>query len=472
MSVSRKIFQNVVASSASKIGSTFLALFSLGLITRYLGEGGFGMYITALAFFAFFNALGDWGIYQTFTREISRPNSNENEILSKIFSLRLSVSLLILLIITPLLLLIFPYSREVKVAIFIVSLASSFSSLYQTLVGLFQKKIRMHQLAAVEFGSKIVQASLIYTSIKLDLGFYFVVGMLAVVMLINFVVAFFLAKRMVPFQLQIDLQYWKKFLSQSIPLGLSAILAFLYFKADSIMLSLMQPASDVGVYGAAYKVIENLSFFPAMIVGLTMPLFSLYVLNDKKKFQNIANKNFKIFVILVAPLVIGTMFLADDIIGIIAGPGFVDSANLLRVIIIALAMIFFGNLFNNIMVAANLQKSLFKILLFCSIFNLTLNFWLIPKFSYWSTAFVSAATELFVVLLGGMVIKKNLGYLPKTDKLPAIMIASLVMTGALFVLRNLPFWLSLLTAPIVYFSFLFALKGISKKEITALIFKK
>ena len=67
------------------MAGTVLALVGIGFITRYLGAGGFGDYSTILAFFFFFGSLADLGLYAISTREISRPGSNEEEILGNVF---------------------------------------------------------------------------------------------------------------------------------------------------------------------------------------------------------------------------------------------------------------------------------------------------------------------------------------------------------------------------------------------------
>ena len=56
-----------------------------------------------------------------------------------------------------------------------------------------------------------------------------------------------------------------------------------------------------------------------------MPIFAYNVFSNRKKFELVVNKNFKIFLILVFPLIIGTLFLANGIIDVIAGPGFEES---------------------------------------------------------------------------------------------------------------------------------------------------
>src|SRR3989339_975484 len=122
MLVARKIAYNVVASSASKIASTVLALVSIGFITRYLGKDGFGDYATVLAFFAFFSAVSDLGLYQISTREISREGADAEKIMGNVFALRI-ISAAVVVLISPLVIWFLPYSRELKTGIVIVGAA-------------------------------------------------------------------------------------------------------------------------------------------------------------------------------------------------------------------------------------------------------------------------------------------------------------------------------------------------------------
>lgn len=471
MSTSRKVAYNVIASSVAKISSTVAALIGIALITRYLGQEGFGMYATALAFLSLFGALGDWGVYQTVTREISRPKANEKEIVSNAFGLRIGISFLII-IISPLIVTFLPYPFELKLAIIIIAFSYVASSLYQTLIGLFQKRLKMDRVTFSEFIGKVIQVVLIYIGVKLDLGFYFIVLTLLVNMIINFSLVFFISRKFIKFLPRFNFNYWKGFLKQSIPIGLSTAVIFIYFKADTIVLSLLKPAQDVGIYNAAYKVIENISFFPAMIVGLTLPMFSFNVFTNREKFKFLVNKNFKVFFILAIPLVVGTWFLAENIVAIIAGPDFAPSAGVLRIIIFSLAFIFFGNLFNNILIAAKLQKQLLFALIICAIFNVTMNLIFIPKFSYFATSFVSVGTEMLVVILTGFIIFRKLKFVPRCNKLFFIFLSGIIMFAYLWILQGKNFFFLLLTSPIIYFGSLILMGAVSKNEILSLIKKE
>ncbi len=471
MSTPRKLAFNVIIASISKVLNTGLALLGLMLITRYLGPDKFGLYITALAFSGLFNSLGDWGIYQTATREISRPKADEKTIIGNVMALRIILSVTLSLLL-PLVIYFLPYSFELKIALILVLLGYIFYSFYQVLIGLFQKRLIMYKVTIVELVGKLLQVGIVLLTIKLNLGFKFIVLGITLSMLSNFIIVYFLTRRFIKFKLNFNLAEWKTFLKESWPIGLSVIVTFIYFRADAILLKTLKGNVDVGIYGAAAKVLENITFFPGMIIGLVMPMLSYYIFKDRQKFKSIVNENFKLFIILIIPLIVIVMFFAGDIINIIAGSEFSASATVLRIIIFALAFIFFGMLFGNILLVAKLQKQQLVALSFCALFNVSANLIFIPKYSYLSTAYVSVATEFLVVVLSAYIVYKNLNFLPKVKNLSFIILAGLIMSLYIFLLHSLPFLFLLLTSPLIYFTVLITLKVITKKEIDMLIKKK
>src|SRR3989338_6912040 len=89
MTVARRIFFNTIYQSAGKILSTAIALVSVGLTTRYLGQTGYGEYTTVISFMGFFGILADLGLYLTATKKISDPGADKKKIRGGIFGLRL-----------------------------------------------------------------------------------------------------------------------------------------------------------------------------------------------------------------------------------------------------------------------------------------------------------------------------------------------------------------------------------------------
>jgi len=471
MAVARKIAYNVAVSSIAKMLSTVLALVSIGFITRYLGKEGFGDYATVLAFFSFFAAVSDLGLYHISTREISRQGAQEEKIMGNIFTLRI-ISSVVVFLLTPLLLLFFPYPAPVKWGILLAAMSFLFSSGYQILNGVFQKNLAMDKVAISELIGKVVQVAVVIVAVKMDLKFGWIMSSLLFYMITCFSIVLVWSRRYIHFHMRLDTGYWKEFLKESWPMGAATLMTFLYFKMDTILLSVIMSSSEVGIYNAAYKVLENITFFPAMVAGLVLPIMSYTIFTDRRRFEEISNKTFKFFMVIVVPLVVGTLFLADGVINLIGGAGFAESANVLRVLIFSLAMIFFGNFFNSILIAAGLQKKLMLALLMASGVNISSNLIFIPRFSYWAAAYTSLATETAVVALTFLIVFRRAGYLPKMEKFWGVFAAGFFMAVFLWFFSGHNFFLQALGGAAVYFFMLWVFQTVKTSELASLLSEK
>lgn len=468
MATAGRIAYNVVFNAIAKVISTALALVAIGFVTRYLGKEGFGNYATMLAFFAFFNAIGDLGLQSVAAREISRENSDEKTIMSNVLSLRMIISFIIFLF-TPLLAFILPYSPELKIGIVIAGAAFFFSSISMILNGVFQKYLVMDRVATTELGGKLIQLSIIIAAVHYDFGFIAIALALLAYMAFNALVILFISHRYIPFTLHINKAYWIEFLKSSLPLGVASIVTFAYFKMDTILLSFMRTSAEVGIYNVAYKVIENLIFFPAMITGLVLPLLSRFAFTDQEKFNLTANKTFKVFLVLVVPLVTGAFFLAPQIVSIIGGAGFPESVLVLKILVFALAFVFFGQFFNTILIVNNLQQKLMKALVGAAVINIILNAIFIQKYSYIGAAASSVATELCVVLFSSYLVFKHTKYRPGIPHLPSILFSGLIMGLFLAFFPALPLAILILGSIFIYLSCLWMTNAIEKEEILSVI---
>ena len=152
MSLSSKIVSNTLISYAGRAVSIAFALIIVGLITRSLGQEGFGEYVTVLAFLSLFVILADLGLHSLMTREISREEDSGP---ASLFFLLFGFGAAFL----------FPYTIEVKLGIGIGALGFFFLSVHQLLLGVFQKHLAMHLAALAEIagrGAQLLFVFLIY----------------------------------------------------------------------------------------------------------------------------------------------------------------------------------------------------------------------------------------------------------------------------------------------------------------------
>jgi len=455
----RKIVLNTIVSSGARIIGLALSLTTIGFITRYLGQEGFGYYATILAFLFFFTVLADLGLYSICLREISQPRADQRKIVSNAFTLRFMVGLFIFAL-APLVVYFFPYPGQVKTGVLIGALGFWLMSNQQVLIGIFQKYLRVDKVALGELAGRLVQLGLIILFIQQGLGFLFIVSALVIGALVSFAIIFLFSRKYIAITFEFDFKFWKSLLKESLPLALAIIFTMIYFKIDTIMLSLMKPVADVGIYNLAYKVLESLLFFPVMFVGLVMPLMSKYALNLREKFKQITQKTLDILLLFIIPMVIGIIFLSQRIVVLIAGPEFVLSAGVLKVLIFATGTIFLGVLFSNMIIALKKQKSLTYIYALGVIINLVANFIFIPKYSYYGAAGTTLLTELVVTGLMLVILYQALKQMLSFKIVFKYLLAGLAMILPLYFLASWPLFVLVILASLIYFVFLYLIKGI------------
>lgn len=396
MTLTKRIFYNTVAQSAGKILAIGIGLITVGLLSRYLAEAGFGQYSTILAYLGFFVVLADLGLYLFVVREISKPNTDHGRIISNALGLRLVIGLASLTA-GSLLALVLPYDPIVKKTMFIGIAAFLFVLLHQVLIGIFQKHLVQYLTTLSEIAGRGLSLALIYWFIKESLPLPFFVLALVFGNAAIFILTLILARRFEKFSIAFDLSFWRYILSASWPLTFAIVLNLIYFKADTIILSLFHAAEAVGVYSLPYKILEVLLSFPAMFVGLVMPILARDADVSWDKFKITLQRSFDALLLAVLPMIITTQFFARPIIDVIKGQQeYADSPALLKILILATGIIFLGTLFGYAVVAVNKQRAMIKGYLAGALVGLSLYFLLIPKFGYWGAAWGTVATELVV----------------------------------------------------------------------------
>src|SRR3989338_7856999 len=112
MTLTQQIAKNTLVQAIGRVIGIVFGIITLGLMTRYLGQEGFGEYTTVIAFLQFFSIIADLGLYLVATSELGRV-PDERKFLSNVFTLRLASAVFFLILVSALVW-IFPYSRIVK----------------------------------------------------------------------------------------------------------------------------------------------------------------------------------------------------------------------------------------------------------------------------------------------------------------------------------------------------------------------
>lgn len=477
MSLAKKIAHNTLIQIIGKLVSTILGLFSLALITRYLGQAGYGEYTTITTFLTFFAVIADLGLTLVTVQMISGEKENENKILNNLFSLRL-VSALFFIGLAPLIVFFFPYSPAVKIGVLVAAASFVFPALNQVLVGLFQKKLNMDRSALAEVVSRVVLVLGIILTEKLNYGLSGILIATVVSGAASFLLHYIFAYKFAVIKCEFDLSLWKKIISRSWPLAITIVLNLIYLRADTLILSLFKKPEMVGLYGAAYKIIDVLTTLPFMFAGLILPILTAaWLENNHSYFKKVLQKSFDFMAIIALPLVVGAQFLGKPIMIFVAGNDFVVAGDILKILIFSVAAIFLGTMFSHAVIALNKQKKMIGFYVFTSISSLIAYLYLIPRYSFIGAASVTIYSEVLIAIFSAYCVYKYSRFLPGLKTTGKSLLASLAMGAFLYFLplryqeHLIGLILIIIIASLIYFLFLYLLGGIKRKDL-AVIFKK
>ncbi len=469
MSLNRKIAHNTIVQIVGKIITTILGLVALGMMTRYLGQEKFGWYITVTAFLQFAGILIDFGMIVVTAQMLSQPLQNKEKLFKNLFTFRF-VSALLFFSLAPLVAFFFPYNTQIKLAIGISSLAFLAITLNQVFVGLYQTKLKMHIQAIAEVIGRLVLVGGIFLAIRGQMSFLTVMGVVTLASVTHTIVLWTTAGRETKIAFAFDWDIWKKIIHKMWPIALSIIFNVVYLKGDLVLLSVFVDQKQVGIYGAAYRVLDVITQSAMMIMGVLMPLMAFaWSRNLKKEFKKHFQQSFDIMMMFAIPMMVGAITLSDKIILLVAGEKFIESGKILSILAIAVFGVFLGAIFGHTAVAIDKQKQTLWIYISNAFITLIGYLIFIPIYGIYGAAWMSVFSELYA----GILLYATTRYYSQ-EKLSfktvfKIIVASFIMSLVLQKIPSAPITLLVITGIIVYSSVLLLLGGVESKTIKEII---
>ncbi len=465
MSLNRKLAHNTLYQFIGKAIGTILALFATTQLLRYLGPVQYGKFHIILTFVQITGIIADMGLYLIVLNDISQPKFNHHNIISQNLIFRFYLNL-IYLAGMGLLALVAPYELAIKLGIFLMSFSNVFiwfGQIYQTV---FQKKMNTQYIALAEIigrGALVAStAAMIYWRVSIvPLALTVVIGNF-----VSFLLSWYFVRRYVEFSWHIDWRYIKTVLSRTWPVAMSIWFSLLYFKADTIILSLFKSDYEVGIYGMPYRILETLVTLPLVFMSLIMPLTSrAYCRGHKRRFKRYMQKGFDALSIMAIPLLFGALPLARSIVLLLAGDEFIESAPLLQILMISVLIMYVGALFGHAVISIQAQKAMIKYYAFIALLMLALFFILIPRYSYWAAAWLTVAGEMLVLLATFFVVYQKTRFFPQMGVFVKSTISAIIMATALYPFRDLTIFLTIPLAIGFYGGMMYLIGGVRKEFV-------
>lgn len=476
MKLSTQVAHNTIIQIISKVISTVLGLMAVAIMTRYLGQFGFGQYTTIMTFLSFFAIAADLGLTLVTSQMLSRPDIDQEKAIGNLFSLRFLTALLFLGV-APLAVFFFPYDLTIKIGVVITTFSFFFAALNQIFVGLFQKKLHMEKVALAEVVSRIFLVFGVWLAASLNYKLFGMMAATVAASAVSFAIHYWYSRSYAKVRFMVDRDIWRHIIRMSWPIAITIIFNMIYMKADTLILSLVKTQEEVGIYGAAYKVIDVLVTIPFMFAGIILPILtSDWLVANKEKFNKVMQRSFDAMAIVAIPLIVGTQFVASGLMTLVAGKEFGISGQVLQILIIAASIIFIGCIFAHAVIAVNKQKQIIWAYVFTSLTSLAGYLIFIPKFSFYGAAWMTVYSELAIAVASYLLVRKYTSFRPNLRIAGKSFLASLFMGGAIYlsliIFPHINVLLVVSLGFLVYGLFLYFFKAITKHDIMEIVGNK
>lgn len=368
----------------------------------------FGLYTVALAYFSIISSIADFGFNRFLIREVAKDRSKASELLWNIVTLRLTFTSIFFAIFSIILYLLDPDKMRVSL-ILLATLAILPQAVAFTFDAIFVAMQRLQFSAASLFLSSL--STVLVGLFLVSNGFgsigavnALVFGQLAYV----FILGLFLYKTKRLVLSAINLTMIKKIIMGSLPYGLLGVLGLLYFRIDTVLLSYMRGNFETGIYGAAYKFLEAVTFIPSAFSMALFPVLARIHDSSPKDLKKLYFKSFKIMLGLGLIIVFGYILILPEVIKNLL-PNYLSSIVAIKILSLSIPFMFIH--VPAVAVLLSTDKYLRQVLMLsilAVIFNIVANLAFIPKYGFIAASWVTVLSEFLSFIIFFLLIKKKI----------------------------------------------------------------
>jgi O-antigen/teichoic acid export membrane protein len=469
----RILMTNMAAVALAKATAAVAGLLTIMVLTRHLGPEDFGYYRTALTFAAFASVLADLGIYFVTLREMSRPDVDTPRVVGNAMFLRLASSAAVLLVASFIGFLL-PYEPVVKRGLFLAALMYTCIQGSEFLVAVFQRAQRQGGYAVAEICGVIVTLAGVWWLSRLGAG---VLAMLTAALggaAVTLLLSWQLARRLVPFRPRFEPALWRQYFLAGLPIAGSHIFGMAILRGDTVMLSLIKPAHDVGLYGVPTKMFELTTTLPYVFAGLMMPMLTAAGgIAGRGEFHRLLSHGLNAVVVFGVGTIVALSVFAPQILGLVAGREFASGAPALVILSFAAALMALSLMMRFALIAIDRPRSVLYADAAACVLAFGAYLLLIPKFSFIGAAAGTVLAEAGV--LAGMLwgFRRAGERLPRWNGAGRTVLAGAIAAAVMWALARaaLPWILALVIGGAIYAGAL-AVTGAVPRELILKVMRK
>jgi O-antigen/teichoic acid export membrane protein len=449
--------------------STLLLTIAYG---RFLGDVKFGELYFAITFVSLMGTPVESGFNQQLTRDVAEDPKKAHAYLWNTLLIKLSfwVFLYAMILFLSWILGYSPEQRSIVAICSFTLLSGSLVNVFAALHYAFERTLYPAVGMILEKGlSAIIGFILLKNGASVQIMAFVLLGGSVIDLIWQAQWFFRLSGRHFAF----DRTVLRSLIRSSIPFVITGTLGVIYYRIDTVLLSLMTTTAVVGWYGAGYRLFDTLVFVPNIIINTIMfPVFSKLSadFNARSTLQMAVEKSMNLLVICAIPIAALFVLAAPNIVGFLYHRAdFANTIPVIQALAPGLIFLYFNTLFISIIVTTRGEKRIPILSAIALVFNLSLNLYLIPRYQQIGAAAVTSLTELLLLCISFFFVPKYLLPRKSVKVLVKVLLAALAMSLVVLLTSRLSILLIVPIALLVYSGAGVLLRIVPREDVQALL---
>lgn len=396
--MSQFVSRNIFWLSVSRIAALILLFFAYTQLFRYLGPFGTGQHQFVLSLVTIFGIVADLGISQYVTKKIAEDHTKAKTYFHSFLAAEVVLAVLIYIAMVGLV-----YARGyepvIRQAVSVAGVGLFFYGLtipFLTVLSAFQD---LKRVAIINFLASLVNAAVIFSAILFHRYIVFLAAQQVIYGVLALGIYYHFLKRYIPqpevtktFS-HLDTKLLKTILTAALPFALLVSFSTIYNRIDVILVSKLRGFAETGLYTAAYKFVDLMNFFPAVVSHSLYPAFAgLMAEKNIVEVRAVLEKYLRFLLFIAIPVGVGGSVLSKEIITLVAGPEFAPSAPVLAILVWAVSLLFVY-IVANALVISQLTKYAVAITGVNMFVNILGNLFLLPRIGIKGAAIMTVVSE-------------------------------------------------------------------------------
>ena len=429
------------------------------VLAPYLGVTDYGVFGFAISITSLLGVFNDFGVGTQIIRAIASDKNVTDKYLGNAFSLRFVFAVIYCTVIFIVLTILKSSPQTILITLLFALevVIKSFSGLCNSTFDAHEKN-KYHAYA--EISLNLCTLVFILVAVFFDLGLLGVAFAYIFANICSLSFNFFNIRRsIIKPKLHFDFKFWKQLLIWGIPFALTSIFYTIYYQIDIVMLTKMVDSYATGMYNASYKLINVLTLFYGIYSVVIFPVMSKFFHSEKNLLKVSYEKSIKYLLLFSLPAAFGMSFYATDIINLIYGSQYAGAGVILQILVWTVVLIFVNGATANLLNASHQEISVTRIYLLAAIFNVVLNLFMIPRYSYVGASSATVLSDCFICIVGLYPLYK-INHLPSKHlvfDVGKIIIATVIFAVILIILK-LNLFIAIPVGIVIYLILIFVLK--------------